>query len=395
MGSNLEDQPADNSQNGKGEARAKLSTTRLVEGVRDFFLLQLKQHHMQKPWPQMNENDQRLWIERVTDRATQLVDDVIEHVNHGDFPKVDAKIDSFTVKNGEVKIVAKGYAENEILATLNSAGEKRVQITVMNDAQFDQGRDKLSPDPDQPGLPGVKESDEDDEPGFVDDDEDSAPEPEVENPEDEQTQGEEVLKPKSDEWRGGFNSRMGGHKRNENPFNVSTQLEAFTDWHAGWDDADFDDKAPKIKGDDKPADPAPADSENKQIEEGKQAFADGTALAENPYKQKAKKEDWERGWLQASNAQRKGPAREPDIDPEDEAPETSVSEAGLDPADEDGIPNQDGEVIETEDQAHAFGMFCRTDGKGTGSNPFEVGTDFYKAWLRGYNDAKKAEAKDF
>lgn len=400
MGSNVENEPADNSQNGKGEGRANLSTTRLVEGVRDFFLLQLKQHHMQKPWPQMSEGDQRLWIERITDRAYTLVGDVIEHVNHGHFPKVDATIDSFTVKNGEVKIVAKGFAENEILATLNSAGEKRVQITVIRDDQFDQGMSPLNPDPDEPGLPGVKDNGFEDE--IEEDDGQEIEEPEIENPEGEQEAGAEILAPKSAEWKGGFNSRVGGHYRNENPFDHVTNLQAASDWAAGWDAANDADGTPPLKdqapaGDvERLADETIEPPKSKHYQEGAAAFEAGGALDGNPYVRKQMKEDWERGWLTASQAARTAepdPVEADELQVDDDAIVDAEPEVEADEQEEDAddIADQNGEIIETPDQAFAYGKWCRQDGRGTGANPFAPGDELGKAWLRGYNEAKREE----
>jgi hypothetical protein len=371
MASNLENDDDHGPEDEAGEDRPILSATRLVEGVRDLLLVWFKQAHLQKPWPQMSEGDQRTWINRIEERAELLIDEVIEHVNHGDFPVVNAKIDSFTVKNGEVKVVTKGFADNDMLAILNSAGEKRVQITVMRNDQFDEERDPLHPDPDQPGLPGVKMGDA---PGFEDGDGGPAvEEPPIENPPGEAAAGEEILKPKSDWWRGGFNSRMGAHKRDDNPFDDKTEGQARDDWFDGWDAADFDATAPKLGGTpigavtdeaeaDKPAEPV-ADPKPKKVTKPKKA----------------------------------GPVVEPDIAAEDvlpipdRKPEEQQTDGDAAQNGAEAITDNTGTVIESVDQAHAFGVWCRKDGKGTGANPFPVTSDLGKAWLRGYSDERRAE----
>lgn len=364
MASNLENDEGHDAEDTGREARATLSTPRLVEGVRDFLLLNLKQAHLQKPWPQMPEKEQRMWINRIEERALQLVTDVIDRVATGSFPVVHAKIDNFAIKGGEVKIVAKGFADDQVLLTLNHAGPKAVKIIVADGEQFDEERDPLNPDPDQPGLPGVKM-----EPGFEDEDEDDRPaveEPEIENPEGEAAAGEEILQPKSDWWRGGFNSRMGGHLRDANPFNPGGK--DFADWFAGWDAADFDDKAPKL--DDKPIGEISGESQ-KQVE---------TAPDPKPKK--------------TTKPKKAGPVVEPDIEPETAAPESAVEQQTEgDPAQngDDAITDNEGIVIESDDQAYAYGVWCRKDGRGTGSNPFEVSSDFGKSWLRGYSDERRAE----
>ena len=366
MGSNLEDDDDYEAQDEGREARATLSTPRLVEGVRDFLLLNLKQAHLQKPWPQMPEREQKQWINRITERAEQLVQDVIDRVATGSFPVVHAKIDNFAIKGGEVKIVAKGFADDQVLLTLNHAGPKAVKIIVADGEQFDEARDPLNPDPDQPGLPGVKLGGE---PGFEDDDEKpQVEEPPVENPEGEATAGEEILKPKSDQWRGGFNSRMAGYPFGSNPFPGNSDTGA--DWSQGWIDADGNPDAKPLGGkpdvdviaeqaepETKPADPAPAPKPKK------------------------------------TTRKKAGPIVEPDIEPEVEHNPDATPE-GEQPTVEnaDGaIVDHENVVIESVDQAHAYGVWCRRDGRGTGANPFPVASDFGKAWLRGYSDERRAE----
>jgi hypothetical protein len=356
MASNIENDEGHDQENEQGEARPVLSSPRLIEGVRDLLLRWFKEAHLQKAWPQMSEADQKTWINRIEERAEKLVDEVIEHVNHGDFPVVNAKIDSFTVKNGEVKVVTKGFADNDMLAILNSAGEKRVQITVMRNDQFDENRDPLNAEPDQPGLPGVKMHDE---PGFENDDRPvpAVEEPEIENPAGESEAGDAVLQPKSDQWRGGFNSRMAGHAKTENPF-TSDGGQMMADWSDGWDAGDFDAQAPKL------------------------------AEVEAPKEKKPRK--------------KAGPKVEPDIEPEVDA---QVEEPAVDgeaqlEADVEGGPSvepgeditdNEGTVIESDEHAYRYGRWCRADGRGTGSSPFEVASHFGKAWLRGYSDERRDE----
>lgn len=136
---------------------AKLNATRLVEGVRDFFLRSVRENGLKKPWQKMSEGEQNLEIERATDRASQLVGDLVDIIASGDFPVVHAIIDNYQSKNGEVKIVAKGVASDEVILNLHHAGKKAVKIVVADRSQFDQSRTNLKGDPDEPGLPGVKQ----------------------------------------------------------------------------------------------------------------------------------------------------------------------------------------------------------------------------------------------
>lgn len=373
MGSNIEDESGDHQENESRETIGRLSAPRLVEGVRDLLLRWLKEAHHQKPWPKMSEAEQRTWINRLNERAELLVNETIEVVSHGDFPVINAMIESFTVKKGEVKVVTKGFADNEMLAVLNDAGEKRVQITVMRNDQFDEQRDTLNPDPDQPGLPGVKLGEA---PGFEDEQGNDVEEPPVENPEGELDEGADVLEPKSDQWRGGYNSRTALHERRENPFNPGS--DDYKEWMAGWDAAHAHPDTKPFPGS-VAADPNPP--------------AADPAPAEAPAKKPRKKA---------------GPKVEPDIEPEPAA-EPEVDSASGEPSftenDGDGIghretegdaeipaiTDQNDDPIETADDAYAFGKWCRADGRGTGTNPFGVSDDFGKAWLRGYSDERRAE----
>lgn len=429
MASNLENEPDDREENGEGETIQRLSAPRLVEGVRDLLLRWLKEAHMQKPWPKMSEREQRVWINRIEDRAHQLIDEVVEHVKHGDFPVVNASIDSFTVKAGVVKVVTKGFADNDMLAILNSAGEKRVQITVMRNDQFNEDMDPLHPDPDEPGLPGVKQHGE---PGF--DDEDAVdPEPDFEDqgdtlysevvdmvrkegkagpaliqrrfsigynravslierleqdgiisaPDDkgvrtviipggdptaaELEEGGEILELKSGQWNGGYNSRMAGYKLGQNPFHSDS--EEGMQWRLGWMAANTGGEAKPLGGEptgdlDPGAEPA-ADPAPEPQEPAPEAPAEKPKATRKPAAKKA------------------GPVVEPDIEPEEEpAPEVDTA---------NDITDHEDVVIESAEHAMAYGVWCRRDGRGTGANPFKMGSEFYKAWMRGYNDQKKRE----
>lgn len=149
-----ESQPGDTSAN---DEAFHLDPTRLVEGVRDFLLRNVRENGMKKPWPKMTEGEQQLEIERATDRASGLVRDVVDLIAQGEFSVIHAIVDNFKIKDGEVTITAKGLAEDDVLLTLNHAGKKSVKIIVADAQQFDQSRSNIEPDADEPALPGVTE----------------------------------------------------------------------------------------------------------------------------------------------------------------------------------------------------------------------------------------------
>lgn len=372
------------------EDAIELSQARLIEGVRDTLLVWFKQSTFRKPWDKMTEADQRNWGNRIEERAEKLVRAVVDLTSSGGYPVVHAKIDNFQIKNGEVKITAKGFADNEVLITLNSAQNTAVKLIVADMDQFDQGRSNLPVDPDEPGLPGVKMDPRADEPGFEDEDD----EPEVTNPEGEQEEGEAALEPKSDAWRGGYNSRVGGFARDQNPFNVGSQ--EFKDWFDGWDSLPESDPAGESEAETEAAPAVPTDPSKMStaFKAGARDENDGKGRDQNPYSRNPSKADWLAGW-DASRADR--PAEEgetiadnepKDLEPEGELPATVVAD------DSDDITNQDGEIIETEQQAYDYGAWCRSDGRGTGSNPFPLMSPLGKAFLRGYGDAKRKATED-
>lgn len=331
MGSNLEDDGRHEAENEESVDRGEFTAPRLVEGVRDLLLRWAKEARMQKPWDQMKEGEQQNLINQCEDRAEQLVADVVEVVNHGDFPVVNALIDSFTVKKGEVKVVTKGFADNEMLAILNSAGDKRVQITVMRNDQFDEERTRVRPTPDQPELPGT------DEPGFEDDDD-------LGNPEGEDEEGAAIL------------DRVSNPPVEDPP--VETPVV---------EEPPVEEKPKRTR---KPKADAPA--------EPKVDSASGEpSFTENDGDQMGHREE-DPTPAEGANLD---PVVDDNGDAEVEQPAVSVE-----------VTDQNDEEIDSAESAHEYGAWCRSDGRGTGSNPFPVSSDFGKAWLRGYNEQKKKEA---
>jgi hypothetical protein len=320
-------------------------------------LRNVRENGMKKPWQKMTEGEQRLEIERATDKADELIQEVVDIIASGDFPVVHAIIDNYQSKNGEVKIVAKGVADDEVILNLHHAGKKPVKIVIADRNQFDQTRTNLEPDPDEPGLPGVKqELGLDDMTGgaFEDEDDDDDAGGEVEEPAafddaTEQAQGDDVLKPKSDQWRGGFNSRMAGHFRNENPFDAATQTQQNTDWFDGWDAGDFDDRAPKLDADTVPTTPVEGTAGDNGADELPQV----------------------------------------DDEPADETEEQrDISSL---------VETDEGEVLPTDEEIEevkADGRAARKDGQSPKKNPHPKDNWRNQAWQDGYLEAKAAEAKD-
>lgn len=307
---------------------------------------------MKKPWQKMTEGEQKLEIERATDRATQLVDDIVDVVATGDFPVVHAIIDNYTSKNGEVKIVAKGVASDDVILNLHHAAQKPVKIVVADRNQFDQSRSNVPVDPDEPGLPGVKQEIQPEElrGGFDDADEDEKPEVDEPAPFDdaeEQAEGDQVLQAVeySQQWHGGYNSRMHGFRNDQNPFEADTTEAA--DWHKGWHSADGREDAPEVNAE------AP-EVESDAVD------ADETSGELNVV-------DPDTGQVGD------------DIElPEESAP-LGTPQPGLTDDQKDDLINA--------------GVKARKNGQAPKTTPYGKGTEQHALWLEGYNAEKKAEAE--
>lgn len=332
----------------------------LVQGVRDFLLRNVRENGMKKPWQKMTEGEQRLEIERAEEKADDLVRAIVDIVAQGNYSVVHAIIDNFKIKDGAVTITAKGIAEDNVVLTLNHAGEKSVKLIVADMQQFDQTRSNVPVDPDEPGLPGVKQEIQPEElrgGAFDDAEQDQVDEPAPFNDDAEQAEGAEILEPKSDQWRGGYNSRMAGHWREENPFNADPSQ---TDWFNGWDEADETGNGRDLN--EKPIGKVDSESADTINAEGEVQNGEVNADAET---------------VAADDANTNGDG-----------------EAGGDTAGAADAPLADGPAgLTTEERAdlEAEGVKARKDGKGPGKNPYGKGSDAGIAWLAGYNRQKQSE----
>ncbi len=91
-------------------------------------------------------------MERLTEFSEELVHSVVEIVAAGNYDVIHAKLDNFKIKDGDVTVTSKGRASDGALLALNSVGVKALKIIVADDAQFDQHREQVRIDPDEPGM---------------------------------------------------------------------------------------------------------------------------------------------------------------------------------------------------------------------------------------------------
>ena len=367
----------------------------MIEGVRDFFLRSVRENGMKKPWQKMSEGEQTIEIERATDRAEQLVTDIVDIVATGDFPVVHAIIDNYTSKNGEVKIVAKGVADDEVILNLHHAGKKAVKIVIANRDQFDKSRTNIKADPDEPGLPGVKkdltaaevngEFEEADEPKPTDSDgnefDDAA----------EQAEGASVLEGKADpdEPAAAAHGPITDMKGFPNG-----PMQAMRDGVRWWSDDGMEWRAAT---DD---DVLPTDMDDQPVQD--LAFEPDEALPGVDELeldgQNGNADDLD---PPAEDAGFDDPAPEVTEDPpadgdqwSDEAQieqrkaDVEAEGGNADPATGEVLPLHDTEA----DEIRADGGKARKNGEGPKKNPYPAKSDRAKAWLEGYNAEKKAEA---
>lgn len=347
----------------------------LIQDLRDFLLRNVRENGMKKPWQKMTEGEQKLEIERASDKAEALVRSIVDIVAQGNYAVVHAIVDNFKIKAGEVTITAKGIAEDDVVLTLNHAGKKAVKLIVADAQQFDQSRSNVPVDPDEPGLPGVKQEIQPEElggGGAFDDDVAEVDEPAAFDDDAEQQEGAEILAPKSDQWRGGYNSRMAGHWREENPFKDGVS-EAGDDWFDGWDAAHESGEGRSLN--EKAIGQVASDSTEMIDADGEVQNGDIEGDAEN------------------------GAADDATSDRDEEA---GANTSG--PADtlDEILPPIDGGTAQTQqptltdedkDDLRAAGTKARKNGQAPKTNPYGKGTDHAALWLEGYNAEKAAEQK--
>lgn len=367
-------------------ATLNLDTTRIVEGLRDFLLRNVRENGMKKPWNKMTEGEQRLEIERATDRAAGVVSDVVDLIAQGDFPVIHAIVDNFKIKDGEVTITAKGQAEDDVLLTLNHAGKKSVKIVVADARQFDQSRSNIQPDPDEPGLPGVKAE--------IQPEELQEPAPTPDEPvvdEEEQAEGQAVLdqldftdpqpadEPITD-MRGFPNGPMQAMKG---------AVRWWSDDGKAWRLATDEDVLPEANNDGEVSDAI--ELEQEEIE----------ALEEAAH---ADDESPDAGQDDGTDDNVAGrDAAEPDAGNDDAAGGDSAEQADDSRADDQAAPTVEQPVLDAQPEAltddqifdiRGAGIDARKNGFAKSKNPHPAGTEANQVWAKGYDDEKKREAKE-
>lgn len=377
-----------------------LDTTRLVEGVRDFLLRNVRENGMKKPWNKMTEGEQRLEIERATDRADQLISDIVDIVVQGEFPVVMAQIDNFKSKDGTVTITAKGVADDEVILNLHHAGKKAVRIIVADRNQFDQSRSNIQPDPDEPGLPGVKQEIQPEE---VREPDATPDEPVVD--EAEQAEGQDVLdqldftepeqpadEPITD-MRGFPNGPMQAMKG---------AVRWWSDDGKAWRLATDDDVLPEANKDGEVSDAIELEQEEIEALEEAAHTDDGERVDDPTAAGESTGSDTVADGSGGEPAHDTGNDQGSTGDGPDEAP--TVAKPALAPA-EDAKPEASTGLTNPPDQAPGLtddqifdirgaGTDARRNGFAKSKNPHPAGSEANQVWAKGYDDEKAREKKD-
>jgi len=232
-----------------------LNPVSLVSDVRDRLLSARRLQTEATVWGKLPEAKQRDEIAAMQQLASDLVEKVVEAVAERGLVCAHVAVNKFAVDvdKGTIQITASGRADDEMLSDLNHAKGKVGKLTIVDTAQFNAKSKKPSAEvtPDEPKLPlddGSESEPEGGDGGIADmhqnmadaDDQldDSGDDLQIDG------DGEDENLP-SDQWRGGHQSRMAGHKLDENPFDDDTS--EFDDWAEGWGVADQNDDAPDLE----------------------------------------------------------------------------------------------------------------------------------------------------
>lgn len=136
-----------------------LNTSELIAKTRDVLLDRRRSDIAATTWGMMSENDQKDELHRYTEFAEDLVHGIVEVVASGNFDVIHAKLDNFKSKDGEVTVTAKGRSSDGALLALNRIGHKHLKIIVADQEQFDEHRDNVAIDADQPEMFGDDDGD--------------------------------------------------------------------------------------------------------------------------------------------------------------------------------------------------------------------------------------------
>jgi len=268
----------------------QLKTTSLVADVRDIMLSKRRNQMMSALWKDLTEDQQRDEITASDQFAKDLVRKIVEIISIGNNDVIHALLSQFAIKDGKVKITAEGIADDNALLALNRVGKKALKIIVADHEQFDQERDEILPDLDQPELDidaDVSEDEVEDLGNEMDAELDKMEEPDDLHAAEAETKSKaDVETPKDTETdttaeipagMQGQQARLKGDGPDENPFDGGTKDHLL--WTKGYDTADTE-----IKG---------------LIDDGRRAASEGTT--KNPWK---KGTDGNKFWQEGFNAEK-------------------------------------------------------------------------------------------
>lgn len=105
-----------------------------------------------KPWQQMSEVDQEMWLEKVDIRVTAAVEKCVNIIASRDAAPFPAVVDSVTFKSG-VKISLKMDKASEGAHQVADHTGHSVLITVVETADLVSDNHKPTADKDQPQIP--------------------------------------------------------------------------------------------------------------------------------------------------------------------------------------------------------------------------------------------------
>lgn len=213
-----------------------LPTGELVASVRDALLNKRRLDIASVMWKSMTEDQQKKEVEDWTSFAYDLVAGIVNKVASADCEVIHASFNGASLKpDGSIEVKLSGRADDEALVGLNHMRGKLLKVMVIDEDQFDQHREPYHVDKDEPAL--------------FEDEPDTPPSDDKEIIDLETGEITEAGQDddRTDEWLGGFNSRIGLVKQSECPFEEDDAKRM--DWLDGWAAAHDDPEAPDLPSD--------------------------------------------------------------------------------------------------------------------------------------------------
>jgi hypothetical protein len=148
-----------------GGREFEVQTQSIVSDIRDVLMSRRRAATYLTPWRNMTEDDQQQEIIAVTNLAEQVVRKVVDVVADRGFETVYATLENVALKDSKATLKIANLDDPDVLVAVGAHIGKSVRLIVADAGEFDQQRNAMEADADQPPLP----MDGDDDDSDVDD----------------------------------------------------------------------------------------------------------------------------------------------------------------------------------------------------------------------------------